>query len=364
MRFGSLQKHNDNDEHYKKVQEVNIQNLNITNAEFFSDVGDHNGNSISTTQQRNCFSCSDITGHRRIHSNPTENTVIWTDTCRSRHSYRKYFLNSPYCQVQHSTNQSINEDPHCLPAWDPIKFSDCLNGKTLHIWGDSLSEQMYDSLICMLSQKFMLVKSKTAVWMASAPWKSMASQKVEFPLFAPCEQFIGTKFTICFAYLLRGLGKKLEERISRMRGTDILLMNFGMHYNYNSESMKSLYADSLRLSKLVKKSNVTFIWRETSLQHFSTQSGNFDKRVKADGKFSGCRGVTAKNFVASNSRNIHSCNHFKGFHVLPTASQTFHDNLKHAGPRGSKLDCTHFCFLPDSPPFHWNRLLLQILQTM
>lgn len=260
----------------------------------------------------------------------------------------------PYVQhrfVKCKSGDFVWQPPENCSMPLPQTFLTYLKGRTIVFWGDSVNDQLSGAVMCTLLahssnskiQKTGLHETKPRPREYCMAWGDRTRV---------CNSFSGkpraTKVNDTFI-----VGGQL---LTSLTANDIIVSNFGVHYN--SESVENLINDvSLLLASVRKYFRGTFIWREATSQHFPTPSGNFAKSVEKR-SHQGCRSRTdavPENYKLNTWRNeianrIVQDASFS--HLLRIGRLSYNTPPE---MHRSKFDCTHFC--NPGVPDDWAQIL-------
>mmetsp|Transcript_7220 Transcript_7220/g.21810 ORF Transcript_7220/g.21810 Transcript_7220/m.21810 type:complete len:345 (+) Transcript_7220:2965-3999(+) len=213
---------------------------------------------------------------------------------------------------------------------DIIDFMEYFSNRTLMFWGDSLNEQLAESMMCMLTSR--------NLWNADGVGNFVASmRKRDYCLKAQ------NNINICFLYSSRP--QKGIERISMQVDSTVVIANFGLHYSIGKKGQndEDLKEDIKWLSNFLPKVKATFLWRETSVQHFPTKDGTFDykskKIIRAKTIRAKCRGFK---FPSRGWRNDITTPEMQNSKIKVLKLGKFSSLIPPSLHRGGK-DCTHYC---------------------
>jgi len=236
------------------------------------------------------------------------------------------------------------QPPYDCELLEISAFTRYFRNRTLILWGDSISEQLSGSLLCMLSDR--------KIWHekdASAYIKLMRKRRYCFT--------VSNNIKICYVYSSNP--KKHLEQILELQNKEALVVaNFGLHYNINKTQKDELALKGdieefiTELSKFTSK----LIWRETSAQHFPTEDGSFSSHVKKNsGKASKCVPVRKQTRGWRNDITTPLMQNATPY-VLRIGA--FSSSIPPSLHRSEK-DCTHFC--NPGVTDDWSRILMNYI---
>jgi len=240
------------------------------------------------------------------------------------------------------------QNPKLCSLLEVSQFKEYFKNRTLIFWGDSLSEQIFGSLMCLLTPR----KS----------WRANKTRKIvdrrEKPRYCLSTSH---EIKICIVYARTPIFsldyvQKLQENDS------ILLANFGIHYNHGvrDHDEEALRRDAEILANAIPNFKGRFVWRETSAQHFPTEDGSFNQRAARSSyeikSFSckdasilnrGWRNMITTPILRNATKNVLEIGSFST--ATPAALH------KH----GPGRDCTHYC--APGVPDDWARIVMNYI---
>ena len=206
-----------------------------------------------------------------------------------------------------------------------------MRGRTLLFWGDSTSAQMAEMLACLMVASTRLVCQQTRVGNKDClTWNN--------------------GFKLC-KLRQNVLTKKLPIEIRRLGKADVVIANFGLHYNINDKitGKRQLRNDMHMLAREVPKVKCHFVWRETTATHFNAPHGiwpgaSYQQFLKLRSPSRSCAGMDLQDGESARKalwRN--SVGELIGKatkHVIQMGNQTLSlpPNSHYSG-----RDCMHFC---------------------
>ena len=237
--------------------------------------------------------------------------------------------------------------PHVLPrfkkcnsigyVWEPpkdcelVKISDFIEyyrNRTLIFWGDSLTDQFAGSMMCMLGRR--------DKWSRKSHYEFAG--KLETRRF--CLRVRGD-IEICF--ILASTPKHhLGAILKFFEKGAVVIANFGMHYNKEKIGRDEIVLgeDIDMLSRsLMRINSSTFIWRETSFQHFPTNDGTFKHSNERSKKRTVCKAISGVPFSWRNNITTPIIKKVTP-HIIRLGQ--FTSSIPPSLHRGGG-DCTHYC---------------------
>ena len=225
-------------------------------------------------------------------------------------------------------------------------FTRYFSNRTLILWGDSLTEQLAGSLLCMFLDSNTRREVRT-----NALNKLLRSRRYCF--------FVVNNIKICFVYASDP--KRHLEYVKALQNEEALVvMNFGVHYNKEKSEKNevALQRDMESIIPEISKFTSRVIWRETSAQHFFTEDGSFSSEIqKGSGKSFKCKPVKNQSRGWRNDITTPLM-----LNVTPYVLQMglFTSSIPPSLHRGNN-DCTHFC--NPGVTDDWSRVLLNYIYT-
>mmetsp|Transcript_33389 Transcript_33389/g.72861 ORF Transcript_33389/g.72861 Transcript_33389/m.72861 type:complete len:390 (-) Transcript_33389:1733-2902(-) len=261
---------------------------------------------------------------------------------------------------------------HQSLAFDPHRFVDMLANRTLVFFGDSMSRQFFESTACVLYAKLSKHFSSPKTFIPSR----ISHTRI---FFNKCLRIHGT-CRICM-YTPNGIpfarkGSQFDMVLPFLSRNDIVVLNFGLWYNkgdsddingHHSSTATGYGANAITLERHCKRmasiimasgpNLPTFIWRETSAQHFpfdDTGTYRFGSKKTANSCSDWIISSSEQNFHKANWRN-EVCNPIMENAGIPvmrifnfTALSPASGHIGTSGTFGNwksstGVDCTHFC---------------------
>jgi len=243
-----------------------------------------------------------------------------------------------------STEGYVWQSPSDCNLLEVSEFTKYFKNRTLILWGDSLTEQLSGSLLCLLSDK--------NTWDERERNTHLALLRKRQYCF-----LVSNNIKICYVYSSNP--KKHLEQILELQNKEALVVaNFGLHYNINKTQKDELALKGdieefiTELSKFTSK----LIWRETSAQHFPTEDGSFSSHVKKNsGKASKCVPVRKQTRGWRNDITTPLMQNATPY-VLRIGA--FSSSIPPSLHRSEK-DCTHFC--NPGVTDDWSRILMNYI---
>ena len=240
-------------------------------------------------------------------------------------------------------------------AWQPprdcelleiFSFMEYFKNRTIIFWGDSLTEQLSGSFLCLLSDK-----SKWQVKGMNKFTKSMRKRRY-------CVLVL-KDIRICFVYASDPT-KHVKYILQLQNTQSVVVVNFGVHYNRENprKNETALQKDIEGLVSKLSNFSSKIIWRETSAQHFPTVDGSFAFQStnghRTDLK---CQHLRVQNRGWRNEITTPMVEKVTPY-VLKMGS--FSSSIPPSLHRGGR-DCTHFC--NPGVTDDWSRILMNYIFT-
>lgn len=222
-------------------------------------------------------------------------------------------------------------------------FTEYFRNRTLILWGDSLTEQLSGSLLCLLSDR--------------NTWYKKGRSSLEMIRKRRYCFLVLNNIKICFVYSSNP--QKNLEYVRDLQNADALVVaNFGVHYNKKKfrRDEIALKRDIEEFSAKISKFTSKIIWRETSAQHFSTEDGSFSFQVrKRSGKYLKCQPSSNQRRGWRNDVTTPLMERVTPYVLKIGAFSTFIPPSLHRGGN----DCTHFC--NPGVTDDWSRILMNYI---
>ena len=236
------------------------------------------------------------------------------------------------------------QPPHDCELLEISAFTRYFRNRSLILWGDSMSEQLSASLLCMLSHRKTWLEKDT-----SAYNKLMRKRRYCFT--------VSNNIKICFVYSVNPM-RHLEYIKGIQNRETLIVANFGAHYNHFKPEKDEVYLRRDIEAIIPELSNFEskVIWRETSAQHFSTEDGSFrfQPQKREDSKCSPLR-IQTRGW-----RNDITTPLMEKFTPYVLRLGIFSSSIPASLHRGGN-DCTHFC--NPGVTDDWSRILMNYIYT-
>lgn len=251
-----------------------------------------------------------------------------------------------------------------LPKATLTDLANMLPNQTLLIMGDSVMEQFYNALQCMLRKEELeeppddaflnFIKKNEYLW-------KMGKRKM--PPKLPQKARTGMKMLFS-----RQVNYQPEDVAASLQTGDVIVVNWGLHYDDMNKYKKELHEAFAQFEQHATRTGNAVLFRETGAQHFKeadergvgmlrSSTGEWEKRDKSTDKNCACSPVEDFN-VNKQNRALHEVlgtGKYPHVKLLPFADLTRPRWRWHFGncthrPNGwnwdTCCDCTHFCFSP------------------
>jgi len=237
-------------------------------------------------------------------------------------------------------------DSCSLDHFDPKRFENALGGRTLHVFGDSLTMQHKGSLNCDLRTRLNSTDSGRQIFRAGGRIK-FYRVSIYKNLLSQLDRF------------------SIPSAVAPILERDLCLFNVGVHYNtreeFHKDFLKPFEQRCLRNNCLPCK----FVWRESTQQHFPKARGGLFPGPNKNCK--GCVYVSPAEANKFNWRN-EDANELMTRYDIPVLplwhmSVLAHDMHPEAGSYNHNgCDCTHFCNFRSGMFEAWTVVLQNFLQ--
>ena len=256
--------------------------------------------------------------------------------------------------------------PHkcALLPFDSYSFLKKLHGRHLYFVGDSISTQMFASLLCLLRGD---EKNKHLHWVdTTSSWNRRENCPAgamhcyfggESQHSSNCVEF-SFSVTIC---LMNNLN------FDALPSRSVVLVNFGLHFFPSNEADSAFFSlvDSIVSSSKddeVRQKHIHVVWRQVSLQHFDSADCSYENSVSKRCSDRSCDYSSSSR--AKRDKLGAQMLQKGGVDVLwiqgyENTSQANVRILRRTDTPSSVDDCTHWC-LPGMPD-HWNRLFFNYI---
>jgi hypothetical protein len=301
------------------------------------------------------------------------NYNIWAQqACYAEYTVHSCFFLNDTARATRAARRIWQPDSCALLPFDSEAFIDKLQGRLLYFVGDSISTQMYVSLMCLLRGQE--TSTKGLRWVdASQTWnrKSNCPNGAEHCYFgnnqpeakADCVKF-RRKVQICLARVVDY--DTLPEKT-------IVLVNYGLHmlpvYKPSNAALFALVSSIISSARQARKEHrdLRIVWRQVSLQHFDSSDCSFENVVSnyrcsdraCDYSASARTERDTKVLKMLIDSEVVDTLFIQGYEKTSQANVRI---LRRADTPESVDDCTHYC-LPGMPD-HWNRLFFNYLMSL
>jgi len=264
---------------------------------------------------------------------------------RKRNEY--YSKDCPYAAARFKkclTKDYEWQHPKECKLLEITTFTTYFRNRTLILWGDSMSEQLAGSLLCMLSDRNTRDEMERKAFI-----KLMRKRQYCFKVL--------NNIKICFVYATDP--KKHLEYVKALQNEEgLVVANFGVHYN-KGKSQKNeiaLKRDIESIIPVISTFVSKLVWRETSAQHFPSQDGSFSfQDLKTSKRNSKCQPTRVPSRGWRNDITTPLMQN-----VTPYVLQVgvLSSSIPPSLHRGSN-DCTHFC--NPGVTDDWSRILMNYI---
>ena len=243
-----------------------------------------------------------------------------------------------------------------LERFNPNKFLQMLKGRTLVIAGDSLSQQLFSSLLCRLEG---FVVHDNVIWgkqsnrmmnycgingncMPKSGIHSHYLENYSNPIWASFTHNVKIRYVSIKA-------EPIDEKLDFISGftskEDILILNKGAWRQNGYRDFKKRMLD-FEMYYIRNKANLpTIWWRETNPQHFLGPNGDYVPGKKLPPKMKSCAKAPVErlSFSHVDPVNIITNKIMKrvGIPIMYTSNAMVSENDAHVFNSG--VDCTHLC---------------------
>jgi len=236
------------------------------------------------------------------------------------------------------------QNPYDCELLEIPAFTSYFRNRTLIFWGDSMTEQLAGSLLCMLSDK--------SSWNEKERRASIKLMRKRRYCFS-----VTNDIRVCFVYS-SSPQKKLELVKVLQNEEALVVANFGVHYNKETLQRDeiALRTDMEAVIPEISKFRSKVIWRETSAQHFPPHDGSFIVQArKLSRRKPKCQPVRIQGRGWRNDITTPLMQEITPY-VLRIG--LFSSSIPPSLHRGGK-DCTHFC--NPGVTDDWARILMNFI---
>jgi len=251
-----------------------------------------------------------------------------------------------------------------LPKASLAELTRLLPNQTLLIMGDSVMEQFYNALQCMLRKeeleapndpKFLnFIKTNEYLW-------KMGKRKM--PPKLPQQARTGTRLLFS-----RQVNYQAEDVAASLATGNVIVVNWGLHYHDMQLYARELHAAFAQFEAHASRTGNAVLFRETGAQHFKeadergagmlrSSTGEWEKRDKSTDKHCACSPIEDFNVNRQNHvlHEVLASGKYPHVHLLPFYELTRPRWRWHFGncthrPNGwnyeTCCDCSHFCYTP------------------
>mmetsp|Transcript_15089 Transcript_15089/g.32231 ORF Transcript_15089/g.32231 Transcript_15089/m.32231 type:complete len:443 (+) Transcript_15089:256-1584(+) len=271
-----------------------------------------------------------------------------------------------------SEDRLIKADVHAnqLPQAGMSQLAALLKGKTLLVMGDSVMEQFYNTLQCLLRKEDLEAPNapefKDYIAKTKPLWLMGKRKK---PPKLPQQARTGMRMLYARVTTMHP-----DEVSAAVSSADVILLNWGLHYQRLNEYRDNLHSAFQAFEEHAAQPGKAFVFQETGAQHFKTsdrrgyRTGEWEFRDKSTDTLCQCQATEDFNV---NSRNrvlyeVLGSGKYRHLQVLPFYNLTRPRWRWHFGnctqrPNGwnyyTCCDCTHFCYSPAMWGAHMYNLL-------
>lgn len=309
----------------------------------------------STSQSaRSCFSERPLSG---VWKESVESPPWFNLSCKyqpaSSCSFYELTLNNRSVRL---SRLRFHPDECNLERFNPNKFLQMLKGRTLVIAGDSLSQQLFSSLLCRLEG---FVVHDNVIWgkqsnrmmnycgingncMPKSGIHSHYLENYSNPIWASFTHNVKIRYVSIKA-------EPIDEKLDFISGftskEDILILNKGAWRQNGYRDFKKRMLD-FEMYYIRNKANLpTIWWRETNPQHFLGPNGDYVPGKKLPPKMKSCAKAPVERLSLSHVDpvNIITNKIMKrvGIPIMYTSNAMVSENDAHVFKSG--VDCTHLC---------------------
>uniref|UniRef100_A0A7S3X3Q8 Uncharacterized protein n=2 Tax=Emiliania huxleyi TaxID=2903 RepID=A0A7S3X3Q8_EMIHU len=235
-----------------------------------------------------------------------------------------------------------------------------LPNRTFMLQGDSVMEQFYNALQCFAR------KEELELPLPAAFEADLERQR---PLWMVGKRKMAPKLPVqtrggMRMLFSRAIKYESEDLTAAMATSNVLVINWGLHYHKMDQYREDLHAAFFRLNEHAAKQGNAVLFRETGAQHFKTSDkrgygghGEWERRDKSTDAHCSCApiedfGVNRQNGVLHEVLGTGRYPHVRilPFYGLTRPRWRWHfGNCTHRPDRWNYdtcCDCTHFCYSP------------------
>lgn len=165
-----------------------------------------------------------------------------------------------------------------VAAWSSSSFLAAMRGRTLALVGDSMAEQQFTSLICLLAAAGVHASERWHDTPAATPDAPALSGGPRPTPTRRCAWYADALFALCMLPAGRGvhrndaasLSRVAESALGLVSPADVLLMHGAVHYSPKTfEAHLSDLMETLGRRCAHSSSCPALLWREAAAQHFA-----------------------------------------------------------------------------------------------